>query len=359
MTKRRRLPASLWTVSSLGLAAALAGCPSSKGGGGGTTPTPVGSTGQARSSEGVLWQAAADLDGDGKVDEITLASTQAKLDPKPEYPDELINVAVSECDQPCPATLTIGAGSQDVVIPGGFRGGIGIRVIDIDPSDKRKELLITRYGDSEEDPWREFTIVLYDGAIHLQDLWHSGGYNSGTAKIGGNGALVLEYDECPDRSTVTYVVQGTKLVETDRKVVRTKNPDECAACPFVYLRDAAGDFVVQGEILRNLNREALAASQTLALGPAAGAETVVVELREEKDEITFLDEVHLEVGGVAILPDECGSDGAFCAVDGAHHLLRRGDVLRLTFAVGAAATATSRPRLVASGYYLPFTSGTP
>jgi hypothetical protein len=77
-----------------------------------------------------------------------------------------------------------------------------------------------------------------------------------------------------------------------------------------------------------------------------------VELREEKDETTFLDEVHLESDGAAWAPLECAAKAAFCAADGTHHEMHRGDTLRLTFAVSAAQTSAPL-RLSASGYYLP------
>src|SRR5262249_52495742 len=113
--------------------------------------------------------------------------------------------------------------------PGGYFGGLGVKVIDTDQSDKRKELLITQRTEETEDPPFVFSVVTYNGGkLRLQKLWNSGGYNSGEAIIDGHGTLVLRYNDCPDRITVTYRRSGDQLVETNRKTTRTHKPDECA-----------------------------------------------------------------------------------------------------------------------------------
>jgi hypothetical protein len=341
-----------------------AGCPARKGVSAPGAP-PIPSSGQAGGApatgdqsgraEGVLWRASADLDGDGRPEAITLTSQEVKLDAGSRDEDPRINVPVTDCEpaaERCRALLAIGEASQEIGIKAGYFGGIGIVIIDLDTSDGRKELLITQRGESEEDPWYEFSVALYDGSrVHYQELWHSGGYNSGKAAGDGKGTLTLYYDECPDSFAVQYRLQGTQLVEVDRKTVRTSNPDQCAACPHVYLLDG-GAAVLQGEILRNLNRAAREGKQSLLLDSDAPATGVVtIELREEKDEVTYLDEIYLDAGGAMVPPRECTGSQAFCATDGVYHLLRRGDTLRLTFPVDAGAAAPLR--LFAAGYYLP------
>lgn len=312
--------------------------------------------------DGVLLRGAADLDGDGRTETIELVSRAARPDfaRRESDPGPRIRVPVASCDPPrgadeCPARLVAGRATLELEIPTGYFGGASVELIDIDRSDARKELLLTQRGGTSEDPWYEFRVVLYDGhRLLLRELWHSGGYNSGVAEVRGDGTLTLRYDECPDDSTVTYRLDGTALVETGRQVVRTGDPSECAACPYVYL--LAGDrFVRQGEILRNLNRASLAATQSLPLAHAtAPAGLLTVELREEKDETTFLDDVYLEVDGERVSPLECSAAPlAYCAAGGDHHVLHRGDSLRLTFATAVDVSAASPPRLYATGYYVP------
>ena len=90
-----------------------------------------------------------------------------------------------------------------------------------------------------------------------------------------------------------------------------------AACPLVYVEQAGGAFDYQGEILRNLAKPAWEATQQLRLDTTCDGE-VRVQLVEAKDEITYLDDVALVVGGVAVAPRACGEANppAYCGDDG-------------------------------------------
>lgn len=123
-----------------------------------------------------------------------------------------------------------------------------------------------------------------------------------------------------------------------------------AAYPVVDLWDGKA-WRRQGEILRNLVGPDAKARQELALNPPAGAKTVRLRLSEEKDETTFVDQLSLEVDGRIIAPGSCQEgDGEFCKEDGVDHILRRGEVLELTFSLPG---AWSRVMLRANGYYVP------
>jgi hypothetical protein len=172
------------------------------------------------------WHASVDLDGDGKLDDIRVTLpwsklAQRKIDPRVDIP----------CDaaQTCRVRIAIGSQAVELDVPGGYFGGVGVKVVDIDASDKRKELLITQRTEEGEDPPYVFSVVTYSGGkLHLQKLWSSGGYNTGEAIIDGHGTLVLRYDDCPDRVTVTYRRNGDQLVETSRNTTRRRRPSECA-----------------------------------------------------------------------------------------------------------------------------------
>ena len=150
------------------------------------------------------------------------SSRRSATDPRVDIPCDL--------DDACHVRVEVGATSVALDVPGGYFGGLGVKVIDIDTKDKRKELLIThRTGGEGEDPAFVFEVITYAGGkLNVQQLWSSGGYNSGVATADGGGSLVLRYDDCPDRVTVTYQRRGDRLVETSRKTVRKRKPDECA-----------------------------------------------------------------------------------------------------------------------------------
>ena len=76
------------------------------------------------------------------------------------------------------------------------------------------------------------------------------------------------------------------------------------------------------------------------------------ELREEKHETTFLDEIHLESDEASWAPEECNLYPSLCAADGSRHILREGETLRLTFAVNGVEHADPM-HLWAAGFYVP------
>jgi hypothetical protein len=340
-------------------------------------PAPVEAEGDApvpSASEQVLWAMDVDLDGDGEPEHASLRSrdvvshvgelsshtdTQAAS-----ASDERVDIPILECTTdrddaaPCRGQLTIGTQSIELILHSGFFGGIGIRVVDLDDDDGRRELLLTHRGDAEEDPPYLFSIVQWDGtAITLTPLWHSNGYSTGTVTIDSSGVFEVFYDECPDAYAVSYVLRDGRLHEGEVVSKRVRNPDECAACPRAYVLEAAG-FAYKGEILRDLDRAELAGEQRLAFTRAQRFRSnsdgrVTIELREEEPEISHIDAVALELDGRRILPVGCEQrSSAICHVDGHEQVLRRGDTLRLEFEVGEL-DADSRVALVAVGYYVP------
>lgn len=137
------------------------------------------------------------------------------------------------------------------------------------------------------------------------------------------------------------------MVEAARRPTNKKQ--DCtmlAACPFVYIGDER-----IGEILRNLRGSKAYALQSLAL-PNTTGRTVEIRLAEEKPEVTFLDEIYVEINGERIEPAACetAKPPAYCVADHRPHVLRRGESLDLTFEV---ASHKGVPLLFARGYYVP------
>lgn len=210
------------------------------------------------------------------------------------------------------------------------------------------------------DPPYLFSIVQYDGAeLSLTELWSSNGYNSGEVTSDGGGMLKLRYDECPDAFCVTYTLAAGRLSAGQVITKRVHDPDECAACPHVYVLEAAG-FAHKGEILRDLRRPELAAAQRLAFTRPqrfrAERGVITVEIREQEPETSFIDALALELDGRRILPIVCrAGEAAICSEDGRPAILRQGEVLSLEFEVGEL-TADSKLALWAVGYYVPTAS---
>ncbi len=289
-----------------------------------------------------------DLDGDGLAETLTLVhddtanqavSQEVEIRRRPELGPSL--GSCSDC------TLEV----RSTTIASRVRVSGSIELVALDPRSGRRELLITRRAAMDEDPPYVYRVVWFSGgAAHEQELWHSSGYSSGVARLDGGGRITLHYDDCFEETWVTYRL-GARMIEEGRRVV--PHPDaECAACPHVYVIDPVthGE-QFRGEILRNLHRRELGGVQELTLGAVSGlgaGGVMIIELREEEDETTFLDAVHLEVNGARVAPRDCV--GGHCAADGSYTRLVQGQHLRLEFDVGA---LSGDARLIAEGYYVP------
>jgi hypothetical protein len=143
----------------------------------------------------------------------------------------------------------------------------------------------------------------------------------------------------------------------DRGRLRALNA-AAAACPFVYAAGSIQPLALEGEVLRNVNRPSRETTQALRLHSIARCETTIrVRIAEEKAETSFLDAVHIEIDGVAVLPTNCrdepGAEApAYCRDDGVRHVIAQGDALDLVFAPPPG-TGCGRVVLRANGYCLP------
>ena len=122
------------------------------------------------------------------------------------------------------------------------------------------------------------------------------------------------------------------------------------ACPWVYVANGA-DFERRAEILRNRHGVDSVGTEITALGPVTAQDgAIVLRIVEEKDEVTFLDVLYLEIGGVPVYAEHASD---LFAVDEQAVVLRRGDVIDLRFRAPAGFADGDAVTLIASGYYLP------
>jgi hypothetical protein len=122
-----------------------------------------------------------------------------------------------------------------------------------------------------------------------------------------------------------------------------------SACPFVYRVDGDRE-VLHGELVRNLAGAQREATQYLPITIPSCEGRVTFRVREEKDEVTYLDELALVVDGVAIRPDACA--GALCVNDGHPLVMKRGESVDVAFTIPAGSRC-ERVGLRSNGYYVP------
>lgn len=180
--------------------------------------------------DNVLWQAGTDLDGDGVEERVELRSKDGLAAVSPAAPEPRINVPLTDCGKegPCELRIVVGNSQYSLFAERGSFGGVGLFVIDVQPNDGTKEILLIRRTTEPEDPPYVFTVITFDGALHANDLWHSDGYSSGHALVPGDGTIIVEYDDCPDAFTVRYSLRNGVLAEVERKTARRHPPGDCA-----------------------------------------------------------------------------------------------------------------------------------
>ena len=184
--------------------------------------------------ERVLWGAEGDITGDGVSEEIVVSSEEVLASVGELREDEQINIPFNNCapgeNKICDGELRVGTATLPLKLHSGYFGGLGVRVIDIDKSDKQRELLLSQRLDGErEDPPYQFWVVIYDGnKLNQIPIWHSGGYNSGEVKLDGKGTLRVIYSECPDRTSIDYTLSGKTLKAGEKETKRLKDPATCA-----------------------------------------------------------------------------------------------------------------------------------
>lgn len=239
-----------------------------------------------------------------------------------------------------------------------------VEVFQFDATHRVIHLFLDDARGDEDPPRRQIVYLVKDDALIKIFDEHLGTYGDMRLTFHGDGTASyitddwtahLKYGNDVHEITMSLDEDSQELV-VKRRVATGEHidPEKLAACPFVWVKQGNGDFRFMGEILRNLRGKAAYASQELELVGVSGG-PLVVRLTEEKDEITFLDELYLEADGVRIDASECEGEGApvWCTSDRISLRMVRGDVLETTFQVPPNA---SKVVLHATGYYNPLSA---
>lgn len=190
--------------------------------------------GSAHPSEApVLWRELADLDGDGAPEEITLRSEDVK--PRARGPNDApwMNVTFGgACGEKCRALLRVGKASHEVNLRlrnTDAGGGLEIRVIDIDRSDGRKELLLRQQTGDDEISWSAVDVATYgDGRLKYHPLWGlTWPGNQSEVSIDGEGSITLRFAACAQTTLVRYRLEAMQLTKVDERVQISPQAAEC------------------------------------------------------------------------------------------------------------------------------------
>jgi hypothetical protein len=163
------------------------------------------------------------------------------------------------------------------------------------------------------------------------------------SKITGNdndadGAVMEEVD-----------IQGAMNIKFKKEDFKTWN---CLSCPWLYVWDGK-NFVKRCEVLKDVVGVREETTWKTKLGLAGSCERdgfVKIRIQEEKDEVSYIDQITLKTCGATYLPVDCPQ--ALAGKDKNYLTLKKGEFIELTFAVGNMKGNESMT-LETTGYYVP------
>jgi len=128
-----------------------------------------------------------------------------------------------------------------------------------------------------------------------------------------------------------------------------------SCCPWVYVYDGSA-YKRRLEIIRNLNSEMLEGTEKSRLGKVHVADgLILIQIREEEDEISYIDLINLEINGVIIKPDiDSEAAGKIKDSDGDYLIMNKNDSYSFVFDVSAVEKHISESdiNIIAKGYYI-------
>ncbi len=262
-------------------------------------------------------------------------------------------------------TLSIGAASTKLDLVAydnsaseDWRDALSLKTVPL--GQGRRGVLFAAPTDDPEDPPMRFRVfVVTGGTVRTVLDQVLGTYGTPTLRFAPDGSATYTEDgwgACTrakhpasvalDEVTFHLDGAGDQMREVSRVPTAViQKCDELAACPFVDVIEN-GRVRRVGEILRNVRGAAASTLQSLAM--PGGVSTI--RISEEKREVTYLDEIYLELDGVRTSPRSCdvAMPPAYCVADGEPFVMHQGDTLELEFAGHAQAA-----ELFARGYYIP------
>jgi hypothetical protein len=124
------------------------------------------------------------------------------------------------------------------------------------------------------------------------------------------------------------------------------------ACPWLYVFNGQ-TFERRVEILRNIRGKEQQYTETTFIGPVTIIDgSAVIKVVEEKDEISYIDALYLEIDGVKISAQpESAAAAQIAEIDGDYLILHRGESREFRFVVPSASSGQQSVSVVATGYY--------
>lgn len=218
------------------------------------------------------------------------------------------------------------------------------QIVDVDKNDNRKEILISQFEQEDEDPSKIHYIYRFFGRNLLTQTYIKSDGNSGGGIRFHENDFEVTHKNNP-QTIGTYKLSKFFIKKTNLYV--GKESEIIAACPYVYLKTGEA-YIFKGEIIRNLIGKSAESIQTLELG-TANSEKIIVRIKEEKEEISYLNQISVKYDGKIVKPLIKESNNDLIFDDNKYYRLRRGEYIDLEFKV----VKNSKITLIGKGYYIP------
>lgn len=143
---------------------------------------------------GTVLKDKVDLDGDGKADKL---------------------LGVTAAGQGDQLALKVTVGKLSLADTQTYKD-VAVEIVDIDPTDKSKELLITGTSDSGK-KW--FTVFIYDGKHLVQGAKINSGAGSGAIHLVGGGQIIIDMPKKFYTAHSAWHLEGLSLQEITQPFV--------------------------------------------------------------------------------------------------------------------------------------------
>ncbi|MDX2305482.1 MAG: hypothetical protein NW226_21905 [Microscillaceae bacterium] len=179
-------------------------------------------------------------------------------------------------------------------------------------------------------PKGKYIIVIYNPASQKFDP------NAGIPGQASDGVVLEEVD-----------IQGDQTFTVEKGDFKDWN---CLSCPWLYVWNGK-EFVRQSEVIKDVVGKTNEKMTSTSIAPACMMGQILkIRIQEEKDEISFLNQVVLKINDQLILPQ---NQKALENEDDSYISLKKGESIELEFIWKEAITSDTKIELFTRGYYEP------
>ncbi len=122
------------------------------------------------------------------------------------------------------------------------------------------------------------------------------------------------------------------------------------ACPFVYSW-IGGEYVYQGEIIRNLNDKSKESTQLLPINIFQQDGMIKLLIKEEKHETSYINYLALDINGEIVEPMDGPEE--ILKIDSKYFNMEFGESLELVFDLNSRGGVLEKAKIISHGYYIP------